>query len=577
MFTRSFTFAALAISPFALGSFMGCSTAAPSTHGPPDGGGASLSDAANGDAQPGAEVSTDAGVSSGDSQQAEASQDANDVSTDASLGAGDSQQAEASAESGTAALSGPDSGDSGTAGDELPPGCVASNVDAGNQAPNVPPVGTQLVSGNTLSARGVTSDGYEVYSDDAARQLYAIPIAGGAAQPIAALGSNFWVTVVGQVVFAWSNVSAADVGALTIWSSARGAHAISQSSFGILGAASSDGTQILYVTNVDPQGLTGDVYIATTDGASSTPLLVGQQLMGCFPQLGFAGSYVVVSHCDVPRGAGPSSTITSFRSPAWTRADLIGDAANAWSADTAATMVLVSSADGLLVVPIGGGAGTTIDGEGFMGQLIAGGQAAVYSTTSANLRLSSTTSPAPKTLAENFGGFYAISPGESTVLYYQSSSAAGTDMYLASTIPAPAGMSATISSVTNGAVNGDAFTADSSFALYSTSNDPCGGSDTFNAFSVAQSASTLLGRNVWSDSSATGAKVLFNDNYVATGGLRFGRADIESVDLATGTAPTRVVSQADAVFDMTPARDAIIYSWSTESGSLAGLYVVSVP
>src|SRR5580658_890328 len=576
MFTRSFTLTALAISPFALGSFMGCTTEAPATIGPPDGGGVSLSDAAIVDAGPGAEVSTDAGDSQG-----EASQDANEVSTDASVGAVDSQPGEASqdangeAESAAAALSGPDSSDSGTVGDELPPGCVASTLDAGTQASNVPPVGTQLVSGNTLSARGVTSDGYEVYSDDAARQLYAIPIAGGAVQFIASLGTQFWVTVVGQVVFAWSNVSDADVGALTIWSSARGAHAISAASFGILGAASSDGTQILYVANVDPQGLTGDVYLATTDGASSTQLLAGQQLTGCFPQLGFAGSYVVVSHCDVPRGSGPSSTITSFRSPAWTRADLLGDAANTWSADTAATMVLVSSANGLLVVPIGGGPGTTIDPEGFMGQLIAGGQSAVYSTTSGSLRLSSTTAPSPRTLAPTFGGFYAISPGESTVLYYQNSSAAGTDMYLASTITP--GTSATISSVTNGAVNGDAFTADSTFALYSTSNGPCGASGTFNAFSVAQSASTLLGRNVWSDSSATGAKVLFNDNYVATGGLRFGRADIESVDLMTGLAPTRLVSQADAVFDMTPARDAIVYSWSLASGSLAGLYVVSVP
>jgi hypothetical protein len=546
MSARSFTFTALAVSPFALGFSTGCSTKAPSTDGPPDGNGVSLSDAASGDAEPGAEASTDAGVREGDSQD----------------------------ESAATALSGPDSSDSGTAGDELLPGCVLSNVDA-SQAPNVPPVGTQLVSGNTLSARGVTSDGYEVYSDDAARQLYAIPIAGGAVQSIGALGSKFWVTVVGQVVFAWSNVSDADVGALTIWSSARGAHAVAPASFGILGAASSDGAQILYVANVDPLGLTGDVYVATTDGAGSTRLLAGQQLAGCFPQLGFAGSYVVVSHCDVPRGSGPSSTITSFRSPAWTRADLIGDAANSWSADTAATMVLASSAAGLLVIPIGGGAGTTIDAEGFMGQLIAGGQDAVYGTTSASLRFSSTTAPLPQTLAPSFGGFYAISPSQSTVLYYESSSAAGTDMYLASTITP--GTPATISSVTSAAVNGDAFTADSSFALYSTSNDPCGGSGTFNAFSVARSASTLLGRNVWSDSSATGAKVIFNDNYVATGGLRFGRADIESVDLATGVAPTRLVSQADAVFDVTPSQDSIIYSWSLESGSLAGLYVVSVP
>ncbi len=432
-----------------------------------------------------------------------------------------------------------------------------------------------LAAGNALSARGVTSDGFEVYSDDAALQLYAISIAGGARQSIVTLGSKFWVTVVGQVVFAWSNVTDANVGALTVWSSARGAHAISSASFGILGTTSPDGSKILYVANVDPQGLTGDVYVAETDGTGATMLLKGQQLTGCFPQLGFVGSYVIASHCDVASGAGPSSTITSFGSPAWTRVDLMGSAVNIWSADTAGTMVLVSTNKGILVVPIGGGAGTTIDPTGFTGQLIAGGKMAVYSTTSDTLRLSSTTAPSPMTLAPTFGGFYAVSPDQGTVLYYQSSTSSGTDMYLVST--ATPGQRTAASTVPNGAVDGDAFTSDSTYALYSTSSDVCTGSGTFNAFSVGASASRLLGHNVWSDWSAMGAKVIFNDNFVATGGLRFGRADIESVDLATSTTPTRVVSQADAVVDLTPAKDQIIYSWSVEPGAVAGLYVAPVP
>jgi hypothetical protein len=134
-----------------------------------------------------------------------------------------------------------------------------------------------------------------------------------------------------------------------------------------------------------------------------------------------------------------------------------------------------------------------------------------------------------------------------------------------------------VSSVPNAAVNGDAFTADSSYALYSTSTGVCTGSEAFNAFSVTGSAPIALGHNVWGDWSATGAKVVFNDNYVATGGLRFGRADIESVNLATGTTPLRIVSQADAVIDLTPARDQMIYSWSLQPGALAGLYVTPIP
>jgi len=158
-------------------------------------------------------------------------------------------------------------------------------------------------------------------------------------QTIGALGSQFWVTVVGQVVFAWSNVSAADVGALTIWSSAHGAHSIAPSSFGILGASSSDGSQVLYLANVDSQGQTGDVYVANSDGSGASSLLQGQQLTGCFPQLGFAGSYAIASHCDVARGTGPSATISSFQSPGWNRADLMTSAENTWSADAAGTII----------------------------------------------------------------------------------------------------------------------------------------------------------------------------------------------------------------------------------------------
>jgi hypothetical protein len=536
MFPRSLKLCALAIPPFALCSLAGCSA------------GVSM------------ETATDGGHVQG-------------VISPHDSGSADSQP-------GTDAppLQGADSGlasaDAGIVPDDAPAGCPATVADAGGAV--APPVGRLLASGNALSARGMTSDGYEIYSDDFALQLYAIPIAGGARQSIAALGSKFWITVVGQVVFAWSNVTDANVGALTVWSSAHGPHAISSASFGILGTTSPNGAQVLYVANVDPQGLTGDVYVAGADGTGATRLLQAQQLTGCFPQLGFVGSYAIATHCDVARGAGPSSTITSFRSPAWTRADLVSNAANIWSADTAGTMVLVSTGNGVLVVPIGGGPATMIDPAGFLGQqLIAGGKMAVYSTTSSTLRLASTTAPSPATLAPSFGGLYAISPAESAALYYANSTSTGTDMYLASTVTP--GTPVAISTVPNGAVNGDAFTADSTHALYSTSSDVCSGSSTFNAFQVNGNASTLLGHNVWGDWSATGAKVVFNDNYVATGGLRFGRADIESVNLATGTTPTRIVDRADAVVDLTPAKDQIIYSWSAEPGALAGLYVVSIP
>jgi len=465
------------------------------------------------------------------------------------------------------------SADSGIVPDDAPAGCApVTEPDAASAGT---PVGTLLAPGNALSARGVTSDSYEIFSDDAALQLYAVPIAGGPPQPIVALGSKFWVTVVGQVVFAWSNVTSANVGALTVWSSSKGPHAIAPASFGILGASSSDGSQILYVANVDAGGDTGDVYVSGTDGSSATKLLGGQQLGGCYPQLGFVGSYAVASHCDVARGAGPSTTMSSFKSPGWARIDLVTDAENQWSADTAGTMILVSTGGGILTVPVGGGAPKTIDSTGFLGQLIAGGKTAIYSTTSGVLRSSPTATPSPMTLASSVGGFYDVSPDQSKVLYYANSSSAGTDAYLAAATTPGSGHALT--TATDVVVNGDAFTADSTYALYSTSMDMCTGASAFSAFSVSGSAAVVLGHSVWGDWAATGAKVIFNDNYTATGGPRFGRADLESVNLATGSTPSRIVAGADAVVDLTPARDQIIYSWSLVPGALAGLYVTPVP
>jgi hypothetical protein len=110
-------------------------------------------------------------------------------------------------------------------------------------------------------------------------------------------------------------------------------------------------------------------------------------------------------------------------------------------------MVLVSTVGGVSVVPMDGGAATTIDATGFMGQLIEGGKVAVYGTTGGALRMSST----------------------------------------------------------HAAVNGAPFTADSTYALYS------------------------------------------------------------------------VVSQADAVIELTPAADQTVYSWSLQPGALAGIYVTPVP
>jgi hypothetical protein len=457
----------------------------------------------------------------------------------------------------------------------------ASPLDAGPEAAGntfadaAPPDGGRLASGDSLSVRQVTSDGYVVYSDDASGTLYAVPLAGGAAVTIASLGSKFWVTGAGTTVFAWSGVSATNVGTLHAWSSSGGTHVLSTASLGLTAASSSDGTKVLYLDQVDATGQTGDVYLASSDGSGAVRLLAAQQLTGCVPQLGFAGSYALVSHCDVARGAGPSSIISSFQSPAWARIDLASAAENLWSVDALATRVLVSTADGVEAAPIGGGSPDMVDSAGFLGELINGGLTAIYSTTAHALRRSPLLDPSPVTLVPVFGGFYGISPDQTSVMFFQDFGASGAGVYLASATQPSTPV--TLWPQLTAALAGDAFTADSRYALYATGVDPQSGVGTLTSVAVAGGAPTVLGTDAWSDRSATDAGVVFVDNYVATGGLRFGRGDIEWIELSQGGNPTRLVTGADAVTALSPGGDLVVYSWSAQAGANAGIFAVPVP
>ena len=216
-----------------------------------------------------------------------------------------------------------------------------------------------------------------------------------------------------------------------------------------------------------------------------------------------------------------------------------------------------------------------IDTSGFLGQLLNTGETAIYSTTSHALRRSAIVAPAPVTLVPVFGGFYGLSPNEASVLFFQDFGQTGAGVYLASAV-VPSTPVALWTDQT-GAVNGDGFTADSSYALYSTGIDPQSLIGTLNAVPVAGGAPRVLGPSAWSDMSATGAKVVFVDNYVATGGLRFGRGDIESVDLSQSAEPTTIVAGADAVMALSPAGDSIVYSWSVQAGPNAGIFITPVP
>ena len=192
------------------------------------------------------------------------------------------------------------------------------------------------------------------------------------------------------------------------------------------------------------------------------------------------------------------------------------------------------------------------------------------------MRRSLLAAPSPTTLVTSgFGGLWSLSPDEKWVLYFNNLGTNGGDIFLTSAV-AP-GAPLTLSEPLTGAFHGDSFTASSSHVLFSAEVDSCTDVGKFQALAVGSTNPQVLGQKVWVDWSLGASKVIFNDNFFPTGGLRFGRADVEWLDLASGTNPTRIVDRADAVIGLSPAGDRLVYAWSLEPGPRSGLYVVPLP
>ena len=469
--------------------------------------------------------------------------------------------------------SSPANEDGGTDGGvDAPSACPEGGSDPGLAGAGAP-VGTQLATGDALSIRAVTGDGWVVYSDDAAAELHAVPLAGGAPSDLGPLGSKFWVVGFGDVVFVWTNVSAANVGALATWTSAGGLHPIATASLGIVG--SSDGTHVLYTDHAGAGGDVADVWAAAIDGSGATKLVAAAVVAGCIPALGFVGAYAVATHCSAPPNPNPLATISSFSTATWARVDLATGAENYWAAAAGGVLYSVDGA-GIAVVSAAGGAATTIDANGFLGVLTADGKSALYGTRSHDLRRSPVASPSPTTLVTGgFNGFWALAPDEQHVLFFSQVGPGGGDMFLGAT--GAAGAPITLSTAATSATLGDAFTKDSSHALYATDLDPCTHAGTLHAVAVDAGAPVLLGEQTWAGWAPSAAKVVFGDGYFATGEARFGRVDVELVDLAQGSTKTRLVDRADAVLALSPSGDRVIYAWSARPGALAGLWSAPLP
>jgi hypothetical protein len=460
------------------------------------------------------------------------------------------------------------------------------------------PQGTQLVTSGNVVIQGVTSDGYAIYIDTsgASPTLSAVSVSGGAPKSIDSYDGSGGVAVTGSVTVYFNGVSqTTGAGTIGVWTSAHAKQTVSTTGLAAIPGqgsldVSKDGAHVLFLDNATAS--TADVTVIDTDGTNKKVLVPGVHLdyTLCPPNIGFAGAYAIVAYCTAdpadagaPDGGAPATaTIATFTGTGWTTTGSISTAAfTGFTHDSAGAQVLYGTAGGMQVATLSSGASALIDPAGLGGIFTSDGKSVVYVTSAGAINLAPAAGGTPTTLlATGFKGLYGLSPDDKWLLAYkqvvtdQQTGAQTSDIYLASAT-APSTATALVSS-TNAAIYGDSFTADSSHALYTA--NVSGAVGDFMAAAVSGGTPVKLGSTEWINIASTGAKTTFNVNWVSGGQSGQGTADIESVDTSGSAAPTLLVSQADAFYFMTAAKDKIVYSWSYVSGDTRdGIWVLPAP
>jgi hypothetical protein len=488
--------------------------------------------------------------------------------------------------------------------------------DSGEAGVVVTPAGTELYPSDDIQIFGVTTDGYVIFADEATtsatpQELYGQNLSGGAPIEIASLGSGAVVGIAGKVVFVWAGITSttAEVGALSLWiSTGTLKSAVPKSSPTAGFAASADGTKVIYSANANTAATVSDFVGANSDATSPQTIATAVDIStgSCTPVVDFAGGTVpITATCAVnPGDGGTPIAIVSSYNPAsnWAATQIISNALNFESSDTAGDKVLVATTTNLQSFPIPFAAGVQVDSksiQGGFGYLNKAGTSAIYSTAAGSLWESPIPPSTPVEL-QTTGVKYvrALSANDDYLIYSTTLDAMnfGGDLYLSKTTAQ--GTAQTLITGTGGALFGltsaDDFTADSSYVLWIENLVESEGVGDLYAMTVAGSGTpTKIASAEWQNASATGTKVIYNNNCPSCSGTaNMGKAtaDIYAVDVATTNAPTLLQAGADVPLTaanslyLNPAKDHVIYTYSQNNASTStpplggnGLYSVAIP
>jgi hypothetical protein len=465
---------------------------------------------------------------------------------------------------------------------------VDTGYDAGLPPGTVAPSGTQLFASSTVRVQAVTSDGYAIYSDNSTNLVSAVAIAGGTPISIGPMDPSGYLSAYGAAVAIWSSTGAT----LSLWTAAHGLQMLSSTSTYSL-AVSADNSEVSFLDGIDTSTGVGNLLVMGTDGSGRKTVATAVQagmMSQCFPQLAFAGSQLLANYCSASSTAADAgfatATLASYAGPSWEPVTLSGGVYPGFLVSPSNTEVLVGAPDGLELYSVTGGGPTMVDPLGSLAAAFTNDSksivySAIDSATDGDAgsvkRATVGPSPNPVSLAPSiFEGVTAISPDNTWALGFEgyNMNTENTDLYvLSTTAPGAARAIVSTQSVFYGAAN---FTADSSYVVY-ISQAPSGLTYPLSAAKTSGGAPTMIAAASYDVQPTSGAKVIFDDNFVANQVAGGGTADIHGQDLSQSAPSTLLVTQADALFFLSPDKTHLVYSWSYAPGPLAGVWVMPVP
>jgi hypothetical protein len=437
------------------------------------------------------------------------------------------------------------------------------------------PKGTQIVRSATASILGLTDDDAIVYTEGSSSTLFTVPAAGGAPTSIGPTEGS--TAIASKAVFNWTGLNqTGTVGTgLQVWTAGSGSQSLASASLVGTADSSADGSKVLYFDGATDA--TADLYVAGIDGSNKTKLFAGVPwTQSCMPRVSFVGSSAVLAYC--PTADASVGNLALYAGAAGAAQTLSTTAVPSFQ--SVGTSILYNDARGLVVADTMTGSTTLVDSAGSTSAAFTHDrQSIVYLTTDGAIRRSSIASPAPMTLvdADGFIGLSSLSPDDQWLLAFktQDPNSGNTDIYIASATTA--GFAAPIVDSAIGAFFGSAFTADSSRVVYV--GNPVNGAGDYYVAPTSGGPGVPIASQVWIGFATSGARLVYQDGYVASVGLNGqGAADIESIDLAgVSPTPSLLVSQADPYIYFTSGGDRVVYSMSFCAIGSEGIWVMPTP